>query len=92
MFHIINNVLAYIFPPSSTFSRRVQVLPEEAALHSLPAGEQRPPAVGQRLGPAGALPPAAELPGGPAAEDPAHSAQALWPQHPLSPQPQPPNA
>ena len=73
-------------------SRWVQVLPEEAALHSLPAHQQCASPVGQWLGPSGSLQATPEFPGDPAAQDPAHCPQALWPQHPLSPQPQPPDA
>lgn len=88
----LNAVSALTLLPLCPSPRWVQVLPETAALHSLLAHRQRAPPVGQRLGPAGPLPAAAELPGDPEAQDPAHCPQALWPQHPLPPQPQPPDA
>lgn len=72
--------------------RWVQVISEEAALHSFPAHQQCASSLGQRLGFAGPLQASSELPGGAATEDPAHRPQALQPQHPLSPQSQPPDA
>lgn len=81
-----------IHPSFLLLSRWIQVVPEEAALNSLPPHRQCAPPVGQRLGPPSPLQAPPELPGDPATQDSAHRPQAVWPQHPLSPQPKPSDA